>query len=442
MRSPRAATVWVLVLLLVFALTPVSGAEEAASPFGLTLGVGWSLEGSAGGLVLVYTPSATLPMGDARPEFRDGDALLGYPVERNGRLELALTPAALATVESPSAWLSGRRLDGPTPSEPFTTAPVEVALTPRALTGAADPGTPGPYATTMLSYELEGVAVDEFPAPLEVVAEVIAPAGAPTPQPLVLFLHGRHNTCYGLEPEPFVTGDWPCPDGTLPIPSHQGYRYVAELLASQGYLTVSISANGVNGQDGGAADGGAAARSTLIRHHLALWVGWNNDGGDPWGGIFQGAVDLDHVVLIGHSRGGEGVERAAIDATPADGYTIVGLVPIGPTSFGRQVGAGIATAVILPYCDGDVSDLQGQQYIDDSRDLTKGNRALRAAVMVLGTNHNYFNTEWTPGLAAAPADDDWGWGGSPDDPNCGAGQPDRLTPEEQQAVGATYIAAT
>ena len=178
--------------------------------------------------------------------------------------------------------------------------------------------------------------------------------GAPAPLPLVLFLHGRHSTCYGLDPEPFVTGDWPCPEGTLPIPSHQGYRYVAELLASQGYLTVSIAANGINGQDGWVADGGAAARSALIRHHLGLWVDWNTAGGDPWGGIFQGAVDLDHVVLVGHSRGGEGVERAAIDATPADGYTIVGLVPIGPTSFGRQVGAGIATAVILPYCDGDV----------------------------------------------------------------------------------------
>ena len=107
MRSPRAATVWVLVLLLVFALVPASGAEEAGSSSGPTLGEGWSLAGGAGGPVLVYTPSEALPMGDARPEFRDGDDLLGYPVERNGRLELALTPAALATIESPSAWLSG-----------------------------------------------------------------------------------------------------------------------------------------------------------------------------------------------------------------------------------------------------------------------------------------------------------------------------------------------
>ncbi len=441
MRSPRAATVWVLVLLLVFALVPASGAEEAASASGPTLGEGWTVEGSGAGPVLVYTPSEALPMGDARPEFRNGDALLGYPTERNGRLELVLTPVMLAGLESPSAWLSGRRLDGPTPSEPFTTAPVEATLAPRALSGADDPGTPGPYATTTLSYELEGITVDQFPAAIEVLAEVIAPVNAPGPMPVVLFLHGRHSTCYFPGPESSVTGDWPCPEGTLPIPSYLGYRYAAELLASQGYLTVSISANGINGQDGWVDDGGAAARSALIRHHLDLWAEWNSSGGDPWGGLFQGAVDLEHVVLVGHSRGGEGVERAAIDATAADGYTIVGLVPIGPTSFGRQVGAGIATAVILPYCDGDVLDLQGQSYIDDSRDLTRGNRALRSAVMVLGANHNYFNTEWTPGLAAAPAEDDWGWSGSADDPNCGWGQPGRLTAEQQQAAGAAYIAA-
>ena len=441
MRSRQAVAAWVLALLLVFALAPASGAEEGATTSGPDLAVGWSLEAGATGPVLVYTPAEPLPLRDARPEFRDGDLVLGYPLQRDGRLELALTPAFLAALESPSAWLSGQRLDGPTPAEPITREPVVTEPpTGRALIGKDDPGTPGPYATAGYSYELAGLEVDDFPAPIEVVGDVIAPVGAPGPRPLVLFLHGRHSTCYGLDPEPYVTGDWPCPEGLLPIPSHEGYRYVAELLASQGYLTVSIAANGINGQDGWAPDGGAAARSALIRHHLGLWVGWNDAGGDPWGGTFQGAVDLDHIVLVGHSRGGEGAERAAVDADPADGFTIVGLVPIGPTSFGRQVGAGIATAVILPYCDGDVVDLQGQQYIDQSRDLTR-DRSLRSAVMVIGTNHNFYNTEWTPGLAAAPSDDDWLWAGPDTDPTCGPLGAGRLTPQEQQAVGATYIAA-
>ena len=438
MRGRKPALLLALVALLLSGLAP--GAEAGDEAGASALPSGWSLEAGPAGLLLVYTPAQPLPMGDARPEFRDGDRLLGYSVERQGRLELTVTSALLAGLDSPSAWLSGRRLDGPTPVEPFTQEPAIPQAAARALTGGSDPGTPGPYAVTTLSYELAGLAVEGYPEPIEVLAEVIAPEGASGPLPLILFLHGRHSTCYGGDPEPYVTGDWPCPEGTLPIPSHQGYRYVAELLASQGYLTVSISANGINGQDGAAADGGAAARAALIRHHLARWAAWAAGGGDPWGGRFQGAVDLGRVVLVGHSRGGDGVERAAIDATPADGYTIVGLVPIGPTAFGRQVGAGIATAVILPYCDGDVVDLQGQQYVDQSRDLTR-DRALRSAVLLMGTNHNFYNTEWTPGLAAAPADDDWLWAGTADDPACGPEGSARLTPQEQQAAGATYIAA-
>ncbi|MBM3694826.1 MAG: hypothetical protein FJW79_02675 [Actinobacteria bacterium] len=438
MRSRRAATAWILILLLVVALVPVAGAEPGGA--GPALPAGWSVEQRAAGPVLVYTLREPLPVRDARPEFRDGEILLGYPLQRPGRLELPVDAATLEALESPSAWLSARRLDGPTPLDVLVREPALDELpTGRLLAGKTDPGTPGPYATRNFSYRLNRLNVG-FPVGVEVLADVIAPVGAPTPQPLVLFLHGRHSTCYSLDPAPFVTGDWPCPPGTLPIPSHRGYRYVAELLASQGYLTVSISANGINGQDWAAADGGATARSALIRHHLRLWAGWNATGGDPWGGIFKGAVDMKKVILVGHSRGGEGVERAAIDSAPDAGYTIVGLVPIGPTAFGRQVPAGIATAVILPYCDGDVVDLQGQQYIDQSRDLTH-DRALRSSVLAIGTNHNFFNTEWTPGLAAAPADDDWLWAGPSDEPTCGPDGPGRLTPQEQQKVGATYIAA-
>ncbi|MYV70224.1 hypothetical protein GT043_30615, partial [Streptomyces sp. SID2131] len=63
-----------------------------------------------------------------------------------------------------------------------------------------------------------------------------------------LFLHGRHATCYTPGTEE-ATGAWPCPAGTREIPSHRGYLNAQKLLASQGYVTLSLSANGVNGQD-------------------------------------------------------------------------------------------------------------------------------------------------------------------------------------------------
>jgi hypothetical protein len=220
------------------------------------------------------------------------------------------------------------------------------------------------------------------------------------------------------------------------IRSHTGFRYITTVLASKGYLAVSIAANGINSQDGAFLDGGAAARSALVRHHLAHWARWAAGERDPWGGFFAGRVDLGEVVLVGHSRGGEGVERATIDTDADDPWRIRGLVLIGPTAFGRQVAAGVHITTILPFCDGDVSSLEGQQYIDVGRDLT-ADPALRTSVVAMGTNHNYYNTEWTPGLSRSPAFDDWF---DPADPQCGEGT-ERLTAEEQQRVGAAYTAA-
>jgi hypothetical protein len=75
--------------------------------------------------------------------------------------------------------------------------------------------------------------------------------------------------------------------------------------------------------------------------------------------------------------------------------------------------------------------------VDIGRDLTR-DRALRTSVMAMGTNHNYYNTEWTPGLAKSPAWDDWF---DPTDRQCGELYERRLTPAEQRAVGLAYTAA-
>ncbi|MFI5896607.1 hypothetical protein ACIA5D_41560 [Actinoplanes sp. NPDC051513] len=153
---------------------------------------------------------------------------------------------------------------------------------------------------------------------------------------------------------------------------------------------------------------------------------------------------------MGHSRGGEGVSRAAMDTlTPPpaaqDGYhgtvrwTVRGLLLIGPTIFGHDPVPDVPSATILPGCDGDVFDLQGQMFVDATRGVSQG-RALHSALYVVGANHNFFNSEWTPGQSAAPSFDDF-WSGDETDPLCSPGQPTRLTAPQQQNVGATYIAA-
>jgi hypothetical protein len=113
---------------------------------------------------------------------------------------------------------------------------------------------------------------------------------------------------------------------------------------------------------------------------------------------------------------------------------------IGPTIFGHDPAPDVPSVTILPGCDGDVSDLQGQMYVDATRGVSKG-RALHSALYVVGANHNFFNTEWTPGQSVAPSFDDWGFGSDLPDPVCSPGTPTRLTAAQEQTVGATYIAA-
>jgi hypothetical protein len=403
----------------------------SAASAAMVLPAGWRIEGD----VLVWSSDTPLRMGGARYEIRSRGRLVGYASPEGDKLRLRLPRGA--SVEELSVWAGGRRLDDTVAFLQMDVAPVSVPAEPATARADFDPATRGPYETRRLTYGLPGLALPDYPAPIEVLAEVTAPIGNSGRMPLVLFLHGRHSTCYRGGPGGEPSGDWPCLPGWRTVPSHTGYRYIADVLASQGYLAVSIAANGVNGQDGMIEDGGSSARSALVRHHLAQWAEWSRHGGDPWDGRFQGRVNLDEVVLVGHSRGGEGVERAALDSFDDDPWRIRGLVLIGPTAFGRQVAPGVHTAVILPYCDGDVSDLQGQQYVDVGRDLSR-DAALRSSIMAMGTNHNYYNTEWTPGLSKSPAWDDWF---DARDPQCGEQRDRRLAPAEQQAVGLAYTAA-
>ncbi|QDY81415.1 hypothetical protein FQU76_30540 [Streptomyces qinzhouensis] len=317
---------------------------------------------------------------------------------------------------------------------------------------SVDPGTPGPYRTVGGEYVLPSVRLPGYSVPVEMRGTVVSPVGASGKRPVALFLHGRHATCYDATDEPRLV--WPCPRGTRPVLSHRGYLHTQKLLASQGYVTVSISANGINGQDNEAEDSGAQARSSLVRLHLARWAAWSR-GGTPSAAAPDAVrraapADLSRVLLVGHSRGGEGVNRAALDSLhrpPAaeEGYRgpvtwkIRGTVLIGPTIFGQNPAPDVPSLTLLPGCDGDVSNLQGQIYVDGGRG-SGSSTALHSAAYLVGANHNYFNSEWTPGQAKAPAEDDFD---SRDghDRVCSPGAPTRLTATQQQRAGNTYIAA-
>jgi hypothetical protein len=418
----------------------VALAEEPAAPPSHPLPAGWTVQDRQ----LVWTAPEPVTARSAAVEFWSGDRLLGHARAgadlRTYRLAL---PVVLDDLQVRAA---GRRLDVTETADVQRIAAAPPS--PRALPAAGvDPGVAGPFQTVTGEYDLPGVLLPGLPAEVERRAVVVAPKNAPGRRPLAVILHGLHYTCHGDDGQ---TSAWPCPAGTAAVPNYRGYLRAQQLLASQGYITVSVSANGIDGQDVPDDVVETQARSSLLRLHLAAWADWAaTPGGAPAIVRASGVADLSKVLLMGHSRGGEGVSQAALDSLrppPAalDGYrgavrwTIRGTVQVAPTAFGQNPVAEVPSVTVLPGCDGDVSNLQGQAYVDATRGVGSG-RALHSALYVIGANHNFFNSEWTPGQSTFPAWDDATTDGS--DALCAPDAPARLPATQQQTVGATYLAA-
>jgi hypothetical protein len=133
---------------------------------------------------------------------------------------------------------------------------------------------------------------------------------------------------------------------------------------------------------------------------------------------------------MGHSRGGEGVVwNEIVDRERPQPYGIDAVLALAPVDFTRATINDVPFAVMLPYCDGDVYDLQGIHYFDDSRYLVPGDPTPKSTVTVFGANHNFFNTVWSPSGGFPGAFDDGRW------TSC----TDRLTQVEERRVGAAYI---
>ena len=286
---------------------------------------------------------------------------------------------------------------------------------------APDATGPGPSATTSAEYKLPASIDPDVATELatELWARVYRPVDlSGAPHPLLVFLHGNHATCgryegagpgrLDINVQYTFTGT--CPPGYVVVPSHAGYSYLAERLASWGYVVVSINANrGVNAAPGVTVDRGLnLRRGRLVLKHLQRLSEWNAAGGAPasLGFDMQGTLDFAHVGMLGHSRGGEGV-RAAYNLYRDPGSIwparigpigFEGIFEIGPVDgqTSRILNAdGTSWNVLLPMCDGDVFNLQGVKPFDRMMLIrTEVPATPKSTFTVWGANHNFYNTEW------------------------------------------------
>ncbi|ASA26320.1 alpha/beta hydrolase [Paenibacillus donghaensis] len=211
------------------------------------------------------------------------------------------------------------------------------------------------------------------------------------PFPLVISVHGNHDAT-----------DY----------SDTGYEYLGELLASRGYIFISIDENFLNSSPYddlmllNTLEAENPARGWLMLEHLKVWEQWNTSPGNP----FYEKVDMNQLALLGHSRGGEAITSAAafnrMSAYPEDGnikfdygFNIRSIISIAGTD-GQYKPAGQPTYLknlnflaLQGAHDMDVSSFSAaSQY--NRLSFAKDSDFFKSSVYIYGANHGQFNTTW------------------------------------------------
>lgn len=288
----------------------------------------------------------------------------------------------------------------------------------------ADPSQPGPYAVKTLTYgsgndrfrpeyaeqvaiktepvdasHLMYLSADGYVAQLREMIWGFGPSAYPLngrvwypegdgPFPLVLMVHGNHNMLEFSDP---------------------GYSYLGELLASRGYILVSVDQNFING---GITDfikgmsGENDARGWLLLEHLRVWHEWNDDPQSP----FYGKVDTENLAVMGHSRGGEAAAVAALFnrlpyypdyAKLAFDYnfnirSVVAIAPIDGQYMPGDRGTLLENVnyfVLHGSHDADVRSYDGVAQYERVR-FTDGGDWFKAGLYIYRANHGQFNSVW------------------------------------------------
>ena len=237
------------------------------------------------------------------------------------------------------------------------------------------------------------------------------------PFPLTLIVHGNHSMI-----------DY----------SDDGYGYLGELLASRGIMAISVDQNFINGHWSGDFRGKEMpARAWLLLKHLKVLRNWNNDTSHD---LYQ-KIDLENIMLVGHSRGGEAVSIAAaynnLPYFPDDAnekfdfnFNIKGVVALAPTDYRYDRKIKLKNINFLSLQGSYDSDEVSFWGMRPYRRLvfTDSINRFKAGVYIHHANHGQFNSTWGNADFGAPAK--WLLNLKP-----------LLDEEEQQAAAKVFVSA-
>jgi hypothetical protein len=231
--------------------------------------------------------------------------------------------------------------------------------------------------------------------PVRLNGVIAVPTGSDSPYPVVIILHGNHPGC--PVPEGDMVDRWPC-DPEVERRNYAGFDYLVQYLAAEGYVALSININ-AEYTFGFGEPVPLERLGQLVDLHLGALAAAVEGGTNNFGVQLEGRADLSRLAFIGHSQGAEYAFRLIQEEglELPDAYTDVGYGPaygllmLAPAAnWAGAEGARQPLAVILPACDRDVFNQDGQLYYEITR-LDPQQSDWASSIWLERANHNYFN---------------------------------------------------
>lgn len=280
----------------------------------------------------------------------------------------------------------------------------------------ADPGVGGALATASYEYDVgpftirapfDGLSANYTPTRIR--GRVVHPNPVPSNSPLVVIAHGNHYSF--MFPDPFPNGAPRQVDTDMTSDeNYRGYGYLQNLLASRGFVTVSIALDDALFAEfaQGSSTGLIGFRGWVILKNIEALL--NNPA---VAGPTLGQIDPARISLVGHSRGGEAVLQALkllniLAARPLDGggapeplvgdttWEVESIASISAVSFyndGPPLGASVYPPFLTIFgsADGDVNGFNNSVRPYRHYDRANGDKQV---ITIFGADHNFFNTSW------------------------------------------------
>jgi len=327
--------------------------------------------------------------------------------------------AATAPADAPAQPPTSAPTRTPPPAVTEPTATVAPRAEPTAeptveATIAAEPSAPADGLPPAVSFDLGETTIVQshfsedsrfrnMPVRLNGVMAVPATGEAAGPFPVVVIMHGTHPGC------PLVgeVDVWPCGDEEQA--NYAGFEYLVRELAGRGYVALAINVNAENTFGFGEPVMGERL-SQIVDRHLSALAEAAAGGENAFGLALAGLADVHRLAFIGHSSGGQnsgwltsaGDLGDPLSAAERGFGPVAGVLMVAPPLLSNDaLVTSVPLAVILPACDGDVSQLDGQHYYEAMRFAGEAH-PWATTVVLEQANHNAFNMTLPPDPFADP----------------------------------------